>query len=179
MSTKSRKPKKTASGAVVHTNVHRTAAAQELLVEFSYSATRDALMKQFGISKATAERDIADAKVLIAEQAEKRRPYLGADWTQRLTRVADKAEDKGEYQAVVSASREVAKINGLYAEKKIKITNTTTVSMQVFTVVGILDAEGLAALEIVQRQIESARAQGLLPVAVDESKEPDPEDEPS
>lgn len=70
-------------------------------------------MAEFGVSASTACRDIAEAQALIAEDAERERPFLRARETLRLTRIADKAEDADEFQAAVAASRGISKINGL------------------------------------------------------------------
>lgn len=113
MPVKPRVTRKTARGVEIPRAMHRVAFAQATLCESSYTLTRNAVMSKFGVSKATAERDIVEAQKLIAEDAEKERPTLRARETMRLSRIADAAEDEGEYQAAVAASRGISKLNGL------------------------------------------------------------------
>lgn len=121
-----KKPKitETESGRAIPPAPHRVAYAQQKLYENSYSTVRAMIMKQFGVSKATAERDIANAQVLIAEDAERERPILRARETQRLNRIADKAEDAGEFSAAVQASRGIGKMNGLEVQV-VSVGNTS------------------------------------------------------
>jgi hypothetical protein len=51
----------------------------------------------------------------------------------------------------------------LFAPKKIEVSGSLSLSARVTSLVGVLDADGIAALEIVQRQIAAARDKGLLP----------------
>jgi hypothetical protein len=158
-------PTTTTREVPLHAN--QIAAAQELLYEHSSNKTRDMLMETFGISRATAWRRIAEAQRLIAEDAEQERPYLRARETARLNRIADKAEDGGEYHSAVAASREIGKLHGLHAAKKIQVT-TVSVAIEISAVLEVLDARGLAALDVVLEQVEAAKAAGLL-------KAPEPE----
>ncbi len=164
-----KKPKKskTTSGKPLPVGPTRVAFTQKARLENDYSTARDLVMAKFKVSKATAERDIAQADALIADDAAVERPMLRIIETRRLQRVAAKAETDKQYSAVASLSREVAKINGLHAPKKIEVSQKVTVSMRITSLVGVLDARGIAALEIVQEQIEAARQRGVLPVATE------------
>lgn len=113
MPVKSKKPKRTAKGKAIPRAMNRVAYAQLILCENSYTVTRNKIMDRFKVSKATAERDIVEAQKLIADDAEKERPTLRARESLRLNRIADAAEDEGEYQAAVAASRGISKLNGL------------------------------------------------------------------
>lgn len=108
-------PRKTASGKDIPPAEYRVATAQRLLLDdcMSYGDTRDYLMKQYEVSHATAERDIAAARKQIAEDAEQERPMLRARETNRLNRIACKAESTGKLDSAISAIRSLAKINGL------------------------------------------------------------------
>jgi len=108
-------PRKTASGKDIPPAEYRVATAQRLLMDecMSYSETRAEIMKQYEVSHATAERDIANARRQIAEEAEAERPMLRARETNRLNRIARSAESVGKFEAAVAAVRGLAKINGL------------------------------------------------------------------
>jgi hypothetical protein len=149
-------PTTTASGAEIPVAANQVAAAQEHLIDHTGAQTRAYLIETFKISRATATRRIAEAQRLIAEEAERVRPYLKARETARLDRIADKAEDKGEYQAAVAASREIGKLHGLHAAKKIHVT-TVSVAIEISAVLEVLDARGLAALDVVLEQVEAPR----------------------
>jgi hypothetical protein len=96
-------PTTTSSGAEVPSRRTRSRRRRST---YDHTLAQDAryLMETFGISRATAWRRIAEAQKLIAEEAEEERPYLRARETLRLHRIADKAEDAGEYSAAVQAS---------------------------------------------------------------------------
>lgn len=173
MPKKPKKPKVTRSGKPVPPGVNRLAFAQKVSVEQSYTLARAAIMRKYRVSKATAERDLAEAKPFVLDDAASAAPLARIRLTARLERNAAKAEAAEEFSAVAALSREEAKINGLYAPKKFEVSRTLTVSMRITTLVGVLDAEGMAALSIVQAQIEAARAAGRLPAPV----EADPDDD--
>lgn len=60
------------------------------------------------------------------------------------------------------------RLDGLFAPEKIEIGGTISVAVQMRAVMNILDADGLAALEIVLTQMEAARVRGELVEAIDD-----------
>lgn len=80
-------------------------------------------------------------------------------WLRRIR----KCEAQGKEQEANYALDRLCKIDGVYAPKKLEVSGTIGVSAQITSLVGVLDAEGIRALEIVQTQIAAARARGLLP----------------
>lgn len=109
------KLRKTATGKDIPPAEYRVATAQRLLLDecMSSGETSAYIQKQYQVSSATAERDIAYARKLIADDAERERPMLRARETHRLSRIATKAEGVGRFEAAVAAVRGLAKINGL------------------------------------------------------------------
>ncbi len=144
MSTKRAKPLITDGGSAVPVAANRIAKAQELLTRGGYSKARDGIMLQFGISKATAERDLAEAYRLIASDAETERPYLRTREVARLDRLAAAAEtlgDKGDaagYSAAIRASQQIAKLCGLEAPTEIKGALTIGMSDEQKALLGAL-----------------------------------------
>lgn len=106
-------PQTTESGKEVPSAPHRIRRAIRELTRGGYSHTRDVLVDVFGICPRTATSDIKEAYRLIAEDAEAERPSLRAREVERMTRVALKAEQEGEFSAAVAASARIAKLNGL------------------------------------------------------------------
>lgn len=130
----------------------------------------------FGISERQAYEDIAaivercradDAKDSADRLAAARREWL---------RKARLYEAKGKFADSNYAYDKLCKLLGLYAPKKLHISGHLTVGAQITSLVGVLDAEGLKALEIVQRQIAAARDKGLLPAPNVEQSSPVPID---
>ena len=174
----------TSSGAPIVGNPARVAFAQGSLLERSSGRTVKLLIERFEISRATAERDIATAKRLIAETAERQRPQIRAMETVRLERVADAAEqlvDKAlatrDYVAaaaamrsVIAASREIGRLNGAYAPDKVEVTHGAepALALQIDAILAILDDAGRAALDIVMAQIAAAEADGRLKPELDD-----------
>jgi hypothetical protein len=113
MSDSAKMPTTTASGARFPSRRTRSRRRRSTCIDHTGAQTRAYLMETFGISRATAWRRIAQAQKLMAEEAEEERPYLRARATLRLLRLADKAEDAGEYSAAVQAVRGISKVNGL------------------------------------------------------------------
>lgn len=119
MSTKPDEPDLTANGNPVPVAPHRIREAQRLLTRGCYTDVRDGLMAQFGVSKSQAERDIREAYRLIATEAEEERPHLRARELERLTRIARLAEEAGDYNAAINASKQLAKLTGLEAPTEV------------------------------------------------------------
>jgi len=113
MPPKAKQPKLTDKGNPIPVGVARVAEATRELSRGGYAHTRSHLMTTFSISRATAERDIAEAYQLMASDAEAERPSLRARELERLTRIARAAEIAGDYSAAIRASAQVAKICGL------------------------------------------------------------------
>lgn len=170
-------PPKTSLGVVIYGNPGRVEFAAETLRKKNYPKTRDAIMKQFGVSRATAERDIAKAKRVIAAELDAHREVVRAYETRRNERVADRAEELAGkaatekqwaaaaalQRAAIAASREVSRLNGAYAPAKIEVMHSThEPSLQLDAILGILDEAGHAALGVVLSQIEAAKAEGRL-----------------
>lgn len=65
---------------------------------------------------------------------------------------------------VIECIAQLCKLDGLYAPKKIEMSGSVNVhvGIQITKVVGVLDADGLAALSKVMEQVEAAKANGLL-----------------
>jgi len=174
----------TSSGAPIVGNPARVAFAQDSLLERSSGRTVKLLIERFEISRATAERDIATAKRLIAETAERERPQLRAMETVRLERVADAAEqlvDKamatGDHAAaaaamrsVIAASREIGRLNGAYAPDKVEVTHGAEpeLVLQIDAIIAVLNDEELAAMRVVMAGIEAAKADGRLKLELDD-----------
>lgn len=177
----------TSSGAPIVGNPARVAFAQDSLLERSSGRTVKLLIERFEISRATAERDIATARRLIAETAERQRPQIRAMETVRLERVADAAEQlvdramaTGDYAAaaaamrsVIAASREIGRLNGAYEPHKVEVMHGAEpeLALQIDAVLAILDDAGLAALDIVLEQIAAAEADGRLKPELDDGGE--------
>lgn len=109
-------PHVTSSGKEVPNAPHRIKYAIELLTSSGYSKARDELVATFGICPRTAASDIKEAYRLIAEDAEAERPHLRTRETERMTRIAVKAESTGQLAAAIAASARIAKLNGLDVE---------------------------------------------------------------
>jgi hypothetical protein len=174
----------TASGRALPNNPARADFAVEALRKHNYSTARAEIMKRFKVSKATAERDIRAAKQLIAGELDALE--VRAAEVMRLSRIADRAEeiadklatraaDAADYAAVaslhkaaISASREVSRLTGAIAPKKIDVTHKDAVDLplQLDDILSELDEEGHAALAVVLDKIEAAKSAGrLLPRA--------------
>lgn len=129
----------------------------------TYGAVRTAIIEHFRVHKVTAERDIGEAKRRNEELTNKLVPELIARNAQRLDVLADLATEDGKYSDAVQALREFHRIHGMHAPKKLQVTTTSvSVSLDIQAVVGVLDDDGLHALEVVLAQIEAARARGEL-----------------
>lgn len=111
--------------------------------------------------------DIREAWRRIAATREKDREALFAradlGW-QRRERLADK---RGDTQAGNYALDRWAKLHGLNAPTRVQVGGSiglhVTVDVQLRGIIGVLDAAGLAALQVVLDQVELAKAAGKLP----------------
>jgi len=185
-------PITTAKGNPLTRNPARIVYAAEQLRTSTYSVARTAIMNHFKVHKATAERDIRAAKQLIALELDAFE--IRAAETRRNERIADKAEELagkaaalGEYaeaatlqRTAIAASREVSRLTGAYAPKQVQVTHTgrveVAVALKVDAILAILDEAGLAAMRVVQEQIEAAKASGRLALPEPEEDEEEVED---
>lgn len=143
----------------------------------NYSEVRNAMVEHFGIHRATAEKDIAEAKRRNDELTNKQIPELIARSSQRLDMIADLAVESGKYTDAVQAMREFHRIHGMHAAKKIQVSGqVVNVALDIHMVVGVLDEAGLAALEVVLGQIEAAKSRGELQIAAPADETEDDED---
>ena len=145
-----------------------------------YTRVLNALVSRYHCSARTARRAMQDAEILRAEEAAERLPYLAARVTEQLQRIADREEDRDGLVAV-AALREICKIGGLYAPKKVEITDPAPVDFefQIDAILGVLDENGQAAMRVVLAQMYAAEADGRLALAAGTGQPAPPDDEPS
>ncbi len=128
--------------------------------------------ERFGVSERQAYDDIAEiverCRADDAKDSQDRIAAARREWL-RKTRLY---EAKGRYADANYAYDKYCKLLGLYAPKKVQLSGHLTVGAQITSLVGVLDARGLAALEIVQEQIAAAKAKGLLPEKTDATPVP-------
>ncbi len=175
---------RTDKGHPMTRNPARIVFAADLLRTMTYGAARTAIVKQWGINKSTAEKDIAAAKKLIALEldgmevraAEVRRNERIADHAEELANQAaerarasnSSAADWGAVaqlqKTAVMASREVSRLAGAYAPKQVKVTHSVAPELahQLDAILGILSAAGRAHMDAVNEEILAAIADGRL-----------------
>lgn len=129
---------------ITHSNPARVEFAVEALRAMTYTKARDAIMAQFGVSLATAARDIAAARQLIALEFGDVVTIRAREAT-RLERLAEKAEgladhasNAKDYQGAaalkgkaIQASKEIARLTGAAAPRELKVTHSSSVSVDV------------------------------------------------
>ena len=183
----------TPKGNLISRDPARVVFAADQLRTKTYSLARRAIMAQWGVSRATAERDIAAAKQLIALEldgmevraGETRRNERIADRAERLAAKAAKVQDwtaaAALQRSAIAASREVSRLTGAYAPKEIKLSTgqAPELPLQLDAILGILDEEGRAAFRIVQQQIEAAKADGRLQLPAPADAEPEADAAPA
>lgn len=120
---------------------------------------------EFKITERTAYSDIAAVYASVqAESADDSAIRIGRarrTW-QRLMRDAEEHDDRA---AANYAHDRLCKLDGLYAPKRVEMSGSVglSVSVSMRSIIGVLDATGLAALEIIMQQVEAAKARGELP----------------
>jgi len=145
------------------------------------------ICSKFDLGEREAWRVIADARKLIATEADKERPQIRAMETLRLLRIAEaaeamarKAHRQGEFIAAaashrtaIAASREIGRLNGAYAPDKVEVTHGVELDVvcQIDACLAVLDEAGLAAFRVVAEQLERARADGRLQLPEDETED--------
>lgn len=121
-------------------------------------------VETYGISQRTIYVDLAEIEERwLAEnvlESKERHVRAMRSWQRRQRR----CEERGEEQAANFALDRLHKITGEFAAKKIEVSGTmgVEITLQVQSVLGVLDDYGRQCLEIVQQQIAAAREKGLL-----------------
>lgn len=151
----------------------RVLVAEQMLCEqYTSKQIVTELCQVFGIVERTAYTTLKIAYDRLAQDAAAdrgiRKARARATWQKQYRLCLA----KGEHQAANYALDRLCRLDGLFAPEKIEhITTTITVDVQIDAVVNVLDAAGLAALEVVLTQLDAARERGNLLEA------PDPEDD--
>jgi hypothetical protein len=144
---------------------HERMARLETLLAKQYSTTQ--IVRLVAAEEEVSERqvyeDLAEVYQRVqAEDGDERSIRLSRarrTWQRQYRRCVD-AKD---YTAANYALDRLCKLDGLFAPKKLEVSGTIGVSMQITTLVGILTPAGMAALEVLQREIAEAKERGLLP----------------
>ncbi len=128
----------------------------------SYSEVRTALLHHFKVHKTTAEHDIAEAKRRNELVTEKKIPQLIAESDVVLDVITDLAIEEGKYNDAVAARRELHRIHGMHAAKKVHVSADINVTLDINAMVAVLSDAGRAAYELVLSEIDAAIARGEL-----------------
>lgn len=134
-----------------------------------YTRVRAELMKQYGCSKAVAERAIAEGKVLFIEQWKADLPERRERLSVQLQAIAD-AHQHTRPSAAIRALREIGLLNGCYAPTKVEVEHSAEMTLQLDAILEVLDDAGHAALEVLQQQIERAKSEGRLALPEPQAK---------
>ena len=130
-----------------------------------YSRVRDALTREAQCSHDAAEDAIRGMRSYNAERYMAEMPFKVAEISQQLQRIAD-ASELEEPAAAVSALREIGKLNGLYAARKIEIVppgdSAPDVQAQLRAMVDVLSPAGRIALDVVLSELDAAKSAGRL-----------------
>lgn len=118
--------------------------------------------EKFEISERMAYADIAEIAERARSDDAEEHSYRVAAASREWMRKSRKYEREGRYHESNYAYDKACKLKGLYAPKKIEVSGSIGIGAQITTLVGILDAEGLKALDLIQQQIAAARAKGQL-----------------
>lgn len=142
--------------------------------ENRFVRVRDEIMAHFQCSRASAERTIREAKLYLAEQFERELPTKRAEMCAQLQRIAD-AQEEEHPVASVAALRELSKILGFYAPKKLEVMHGASpeLALQLDAILAVLNGPELAALDIVLAGIERAKREGLILQSGSGEGEPD------
>lgn len=139
------------------------------------------IVEEFGISRRTAYDDLAEVwhrRATSNRLAHEARVAEAERSWRRRERLADK---RGDTQAGNFALDRLHKLHGLYAAKKVEHSGMVGMRMEIDVrldaMIGVLDATGRAALDVVLAQLEQARAAGLLPEPTDDEPGEQGEDE--
>lgn len=98
----------------------------------SRAATSTALMARFGVSRASADRDLREARLQIEEEIKERVPFWLERRLEKLDAIAEDAAEQAAtadvagplYAAAIAAIREQGKLIGAYAPERVEVTTT-------------------------------------------------------
>lgn len=148
----------------------------------SHGRAVQAICKQFGVSEASANKDLAGLRAYRHAQFAAELPTYASMAYQTLRRIGDKAEAAGDYAAAVSAQDKLLKLTGAYAPMKVDIEHTVndgpTIQQQLAAMLGVLDHRDQVDLERILAKFEQAKQDGRLqlPSGDDEDDEQEPEE---
>lgn len=144
----------------------RVTRAEELLcTQYQSAQIVRALCEEFGVVPRTAYAYLKTAYERLqeddAEERGLRKAKARASWQRQYQRCLD----RNDMSAANYALDRLCKLDGLNAPTKhsVVVNATLTVQMEIRAIVGVLDAAGLAALDVLMKQVEAAQAKGLLP----------------
>jgi hypothetical protein len=145
----------------IHADLEDAAAGRP--TKGRWRRVREEIIKKFGCSKSSAERDIRDAEIYMAERFEREIPAERAKTCRQLQRVADDNE-QSQPLATVSALALKCRVLGLYAPQKLEVTHGASpeLALQLDAIIAVLNDEELAALRVVMAGIEREKAAGRL-----------------
>jgi hypothetical protein len=152
----------------------RVRRAEELLCDqWSSRQIVEALIKEFSVVERTAYTYIKLAYENLSADAANdrgiRKARARATWQAQYRRCIA----KGDLPAANYAMDRLCRLDGLFApEKHVHTTTMISVSVQIDAVINVLDAAGLAALDVVLAQLDAAKARGELADAAAEEAAP-------
>jgi hypothetical protein len=147
----------------------RVARVDELVRDgWAYKTIVKVVAEEFDVDPRTVREDVKDAELArLPDQVEKALT-LKQNAAMRWERRQRICEAKGNEADANYALDKWCRVMGAYAPKKFELTGSVSVgiSVKISAIVGVLDADGLAALEIIRKQVQAAREAGLLTEAV-------------
>lgn len=138
----------------------RVLLAMDLLRQMRWPAARDELMKSFKISRTTAAVDLARADAIIAEEIRAAAPNLGARSLERLTRMMDNAEARGDIRGAVMAQREITRIAGIASPVNMHHTGRVSLDLDKLSDEELAESSNLSKDILVRA---AARAEAAAP----------------
>lgn len=148
----------------------RIAYAESLLArQYTGRVILARLVEKYDVDLRTAYTYVGVAFDRLAADAESDRPIRKARMRLTLQSMLRAHMARNDGSAANRAADMLCKIDGLYTPEKITVEHTVGVPMEIEQVVGVLDGEGLKALELVLAQVERA---GLK--ALPDASAPDP-----
>jgi hypothetical protein len=131
----------------------RVLHALDLLRKMRYSAAVTEQREKFSICRTTACEDLSKADALLAEEVRRQLPQLAERSIERMARVMDRAEAKGDDRAVVMAQRELTRISGIAAPDKIEHSGSVAVTETID-----LSSATMEELEAIVAKIEGRKS---------------------
>lgn len=130
---------------------------------YSHVEIIDIVSRRFGVSESCVRNDVR--KISKRYMAEEHDPDVissrKSQMRAKLTELEREARANNDRSTARYALDRLCKLDGLYAPVKVDVTSTVqTVGLEIEKVAAALDADGLAALEIVMVQLQRA---GLAP----------------